>query len=173
MTEPRTKTKHPGLCECGCGEKTTIYKGQPRRFIMGHNFRSRTPGDIYHDANGYVRIFLPDHPRAQSGYVYEHRHVAEQKLGRLLERGEVVHHINGVTSDNRSENLEVFANQAEHRRHHIGEACKRGHKFTPENTATRWSRGRPFRQCRECERAKNRRMGMQRRRRLGVTPRSY
>jgi 5-methylcytosine-specific restriction endonuclease McrA len=25
------------LCECGCGEKTTVYCGKPRQFILGHN----------------------------------------------------------------------------------------------------------------------------------------
>lgn len=28
-----------GLCECGCGKATTVYKGKPRRFIHGHAMR--------------------------------------------------------------------------------------------------------------------------------------
>ena len=47
---------------------------------------------------------------------HEHRVVAEQMLGRPLEPGEVVHHINGDKTDNRLENLEVFPSQAEHMR---------------------------------------------------------
>jgi hypothetical protein len=36
-----------------------------------------------------------------------HRVIAEQKIGRDLVHGEVVHHINGDLRDNRPENLEV------------------------------------------------------------------
>ena len=161
------------LCECGCGQPVSIakytfkergyIKGQPVRFLPGHNARNgrcahpkpidwsdlpalylekkfsgieigkikgcceatvlyhldmlqipkrsahqqqqiywnRTPSNHYHTwkggrlkQNGYIFIYMPDHPNAQSmGYVAEHRLVMEKKLGRYLFPSEKVHQV--------------------------------------------------------------------------------
>lgn len=59
--------------------------------------------------SGYVRVYCPLHPKANTrGYVYEHRLIMEQHLGRLLQQYEHVHHRNSVRWDNRLENLQCL-----------------------------------------------------------------
>ena len=61
---------------------------------------------------GYVLILTKE-----NRYEFEHRLVMEAHIGRKLEHGEHVHHINGDKQDNRLENLELMS-KAEHTRHH-------------------------------------------------------
>jgi hypothetical protein len=69
--------------------------------------------------NGYRCRYRPDHPRRQpNGYVYEHMLVIEEKLGRPLQDGEVVHHIDGIKTNNTPDNLQIFSSQSEHASHH-------------------------------------------------------
>lgn len=43
--------------------------------------------------------------------VMEHRHVMEQHIGRRLFADEFVHHVNGVKTDNRLDNLELWTSR--------------------------------------------------------------
>lgn len=117
-----------GYCECGCGEQTTVpdrnyedmdmVKGRPMRFVRGHNTRVDNPNgnDGFARNHGYRLVHVPDHPQSDnSGYVPEHRLVAESALGYPVPNGSPVHHVNGVKDDNRHTNLVVCEDQAYHK----------------------------------------------------------
>lgn len=59
-----------------------------------------------------VKVY--NHPYSNNGYVCEHRLKMEKKIGRYLQPGEEVHHIDGNKLNNNLNNLILFKNHSEH-----------------------------------------------------------
>lgn len=65
---------------------------------------------------GYVIVKVSDSDpmrvMGKCGWVLEHRLIVARKLGRPLVSGEIVHHVNGVKSDNREGNLQLLTERS-------------------------------------------------------------
>ena len=69
----------------------------------------------------YWAIYLPKHPNSfANGYVYEHRVVASNMLGRFLKDEEFVHHKDEDGHNNSPDNLMIFASNSDHAAFHSG-----------------------------------------------------
>lgn len=140
------------LCK-SCYQTTRYRPGATRRGTPEHSKRlseattgrqvgTKSPkwkGGRMTQKDGYVRVLVKSGKANESDrYALEHRVVAEQKIGRPLHAGEVVHHINGVRDDNRPENLEVLTSVAEHRKLHVKkEAAMRAAGVAPQRAPRR------------------------------------
>jgi hypothetical protein len=66
----------------------------------------------------YVYALVPDHPSAtKNGYVLLHRVLIENKIGRLLQKDEEVHHIDFNPKNNSEDNLQLMK-ACDHRQLH-------------------------------------------------------
>lgn len=106
------------LCGCGCGGLTGY------TFVHGHHTRLFTPEEQARRGRQNDGSALLDSGAGKSyrkvGQRHEHRTVMEEKLGRPLLPGEIVHHRDDNKRNNDPDNLEVMT-QADHMRLHLPE----------------------------------------------------
>jgi hypothetical protein len=88
--------------------------------------------------HGYILITHPETKRK----VLEHRYVMEQHLGRILQRNEAVHHINGDKKDNRIENLKLMDFGAHSVLHNKGIAKHKGQSRLGNKNFIPWNKGK-------------------------------
>lgn len=104
------------LKRCGIEIRET-HEARRIRLEERLGYAPKVYGDRYETTWGYIMARCPGHPRARHhGFVLEHILVWEQNHLIQLPKGWVVHHVNGVRSDNRAENLIAMP----HKRHQAG-----------------------------------------------------
>lgn len=103
-----------GVSQVRVSRALRAYGHDPKEHSHTRQMRNgRWKGGRVRDSAGYVRALVHRHdplaPMADNaGYIAEHRLVMARHLGRPLEKGETVHHKNGVRDDNRLENLQLM-----------------------------------------------------------------
>lgn len=99
---------------------------------------------------GYKMLYKPQHPNSnKQGYVFEHRFVMSEHIGRPLTKKEVVHHKDGNTGNNNISNLELCESAGKHTMRHHPEVMEKLRLSTigliPKN------KNRGIKKCRFCQ----------------------
>jgi hypothetical protein len=141
----RTMIEVDGLQQRIVAERVGVHQGTIEKLVKRLGLKTQRTGPRSGEGHtnwgggivvrkGYRYVYSPTHPNAVFGkkYVAEHRLVMESKIGRLLLRSEVVHHIDGDTANNSPENLMVFGENKSHLKH---ELTGRVPNWTPEGHA--------------------------------------
>jgi hypothetical protein len=120
------------VCECGCGNPAPIpkltvrrrgwVKGQPLRFIKGHNFRqihSLNENNVAwkggrHLKEGRPYVLNPKRTMGERMYVLESRLFVERLLKLVLPKEAVIHHVDGNPCNNAASNLVICQDRAYH-----------------------------------------------------------
>lgn len=106
-----------GCCHDTIRDQLRYYQIPTRTFTEGVRLAAKKgklghPGNTFRRKNGsvlekgYLLVYCPGHPRAnRNGRIREHIFIWERTHRQPLPKGWLIHHLNGIKSDNRVENL--------------------------------------------------------------------
>lgn len=124
---PRRQPSHVRWnCKCDCGQTKVVIacnlkQGQTkscgclskeiaRKTIATLNSKKQKDcGGKIRTSNGYIYVWADENSPYGKSKIYEHHYVMSLALKRKLLSHETVHHKNGIRSDNRLENLELWS----------------------------------------------------------------
>lgn len=115
------KAEHP--CRPCSNKRNGIARQGRPSWNAGKTFEPKQPGTTYTDYHGYTQVWLGKEESRkygrEDGYVAEHRKIMQDKIGRKLKRGEIIHHIDGDRLNNSPSNLYLCSSVYHHRDLHI------------------------------------------------------
>lgn len=99
---------------CGLEHWVRLVKNNPKNLYCISCSAKLNRGTGGKRKDGYILIRLPVDdffwPMAKAdGYIYQHRLIVAQSLGRCLQPWEIVHHRNSIRADNRLGNLQLIS----------------------------------------------------------------
>lgn len=135
-----------------CGESYKTRSDDYKRKYETNNQKKLCPAcsslnfNGYIETKGYVVKYWRTYPKEywellkkmckSNGQIKDHRAIMAMYLNRPLSENEIVHHKNGVKTDNRVENLEIIA-ASEHQVFHMTELANANKKLQEENKKLR------------------------------------
>ena len=132
------------VCSSAEGVPDPFDLGDPLAYLDdGGKYQRCDPLQRRMDRSGYVLVKVPvpnEDYQAECRLIAEHRLVLETTLGRLLTKGESVHHKNGIRHDNRPENLELWVGGIRYGQRASELSCKNcGHSYAEASKSIRRS----------------------------------
>ena len=107
------------LCRYCNNNATAKTRKKYQRWNLGVKSHPKVEGNTYINTNGYSEVWLGTlRTQKPSGYYKEHRLLKEISLGRLLNKNELLHHVDGDKTNNKLKNLYICTSHKHHQNIH-------------------------------------------------------